>query len=97
MMARMPADTFLFADVQPDSICWPYFGVKFDTDAFFNFPGSSHSRGAVVSFADGHAEYHKWRDQRTITAFSTDYHHHDDASPRNEDITWLRQRTSVLK
>ena len=97
LTAAMPAGTFLFQDVHPNSICWPYFGVQMRDDIFFNFPGSSHARGAVVSFADGHAEWHRWRDQRTITARSTDYHRHSDASPNNEDINWLRARTTVPK
>src|SRR5215472_4732904 len=40
---KMPAGTFLFEDVNPDSICWPYFGVQMVRDSFFNFPNSSHS------------------------------------------------------
>jgi prepilin-type N-terminal cleavage/methylation domain-containing protein len=93
----MPAGMFTFIDVNPDSVCWPYFGVQMVNDSFFNFPNSSHTRGGVVSFADGHTEYHRWRDQRTITAFSPAYHNHDDPSPGNQDIVWLRQRTTVLK
>jgi prepilin-type N-terminal cleavage/methylation domain-containing protein len=92
---NMPSGVFLFLDVNPDSICWPYFGIYMDRDSFFNFPNSSHSRGGVVSFADAHVEYHRWRDQRTITAYSTDYHRHDDYSPGNKDLVWLRDRTTV--
>ena len=32
---------------------------------------------------------------RNITAFSTDYHRHNDLSPNNEDLRWLRARTTV--
>jgi len=95
--ARMPAGAFTFIDVNPDSICWPYFGMFMDHDSFFNFPNSSHSRGGVVAFGDGHIEYHRWRDQRTITAFSNDYHRHDEPSAGNVDLAWLRQRATVLK
>jgi len=95
IIRNMPSGMFLFMDVHPDSICWPYFGVYMTDDYFFNWPNSSHNRGAVVSFADGHAEYHRWRDQRTITAFSTRYHDHRDPSPGNQDIYWIRERTTV--
>jgi len=91
----MPAGMFLFGDVNPNSICWPYFGVQMAQDSFFNFPGASHNRGGVMSFADGHAEHHRWRDQRTIKAYSPDYHRHQDASPHNVDLIWLRERTTV--
>ena len=95
IVADMPAGTFLFLDVQPDSICWPYFGVQMSSDNFFNFPGSPHNRRAVISFSDGHVDTHKWVDQRTITASSNDYHRHSDASPGNLDLAWLRERTTV--
>ena len=96
--SRMPGGTFTFIDVHPDSICWPYFGVYMASpDAFFNFPNSSHNRGGVVSFADGHTDYHRWVDSRTVTGYSPDYHAHNDSSANNPDLAWLRQRTTVLK
>jgi len=88
---------FTFQDVNPDSICWPFFGVYMDRDAFFNFPNASHNRGGVVSLADGHVEYHRWRDQRTITAYSPSYHDHNDSSPGNVDLAWIRDRTTVRR
>ena len=97
LVAAMPSGVFSFLDVNPNSICWPFFGVQMVQDSFFNFPNASHSRGGVVSFADGHVEFHRWRDQRTITALSTDYHAHADPSPNNQDIYWLRERTTVRK
>jgi prepilin-type N-terminal cleavage/methylation domain-containing protein/prepilin-type processing-associated H-X9-DG protein len=95
IIRTMPAGLFLFMDVHPDSICWPYFGVYMVDDYFFNWPNSSHNKGAVVSFADGHAEYHRWRDQRTFTAYSSHYHDHRDPSPANQDLNWIRERTTV--
>jgi prepilin-type N-terminal cleavage/methylation domain-containing protein/prepilin-type processing-associated H-X9-DG protein len=97
LTAAMPGGVFLFQDVNPNSICWPFFGVQMVQDYFFNWPNSSHSRGGVVSFADGHVDYHRWRDQRTITAYSADYHDHQDSSPRNPDLFWLRERATVRK
>jgi prepilin-type N-terminal cleavage/methylation domain-containing protein/prepilin-type processing-associated H-X9-DG protein len=92
---KMPAGLFLFQDVHPSSICWPYFGVYMDKDSFFNFPNTSHNRGGIVSFADGSVERHRWRDPRTLAAISANYHNHDDASPGNEDLAWLRARTTT--
>jgi len=97
LVANMPAGTFTFQDVNPESICWPYFGVQMERDSFFNWPNSSHNRGGVVAFADGHVEYHRWRDVRTVAAKSTSYHSHNDSSPGNQDLVWLRERTSVRK
>ena len=52
-------------------------------------PPVRHGDGTTFSFADGHSEYQKWRDQRTIEfgkqvplrAYSVD-------QPGNEDIHW---------
>ena len=66
-----------------------------EQDYMFNWPNSSHNRGGVVSFADGHVDYHRWRDQRTLVAYSANYHAHKDSSPNNPDLIWLRQRTTV--
>ena len=97
MVTSMPNGTYLFLDVHPKSICWPYFGMHMDREAFFNFPGSSHGRAGVISFSDGHIETRRWKDPRTVAAVSRNYHDHDDASPQNADWTWLRDRTSVRK
>jgi prepilin-type N-terminal cleavage/methylation domain-containing protein/prepilin-type processing-associated H-X9-DG protein len=93
--AVMPSGIFLFQDVNPDSICWPFFGVQMDTDTMFNFPGASHSHGTIMSFTDGHVEWHRWQDSRTILANSRNFHSHADASPGNADLVWMRQRTTV--
>ena len=91
----MPSSIFTFQDVFPASICWPYFGVDMGADTFFNFPAVYHSDGGVLGFADGHAEWHRWQDPRTLAAKSKDYHDHDDSSPGNIDLKWLRSHTTV--
>jgi prepilin-type N-terminal cleavage/methylation domain-containing protein len=95
MNAVMPKGMFLFQDVNPDSICWPYFGVQMESDTMFNFPGSSHSRGTIISYADTHVEWHRWEDLRTINPTSPNYHSHADLSSGNKDIAWMRERTTV--
>ena len=68
-----------------------------DRDSFFNFPNSSHSRGGVIAFGDGHVQHHRLMDPRTVTAYSTDYHRHDDPSPKNTDLAWIRTGTTVAR
>jgi prepilin-type N-terminal cleavage/methylation domain-containing protein/prepilin-type processing-associated H-X9-DG protein len=97
LVKPMPVGLFVFQDVNPNSICWPFFGVQMAEDSFFNFPNSSHGGGGIISFADGHVENRRWRDQRTIVASSADYHQHQDDSPNNQDLYWLRERTTVRK
>jgi prepilin-type N-terminal cleavage/methylation domain-containing protein len=97
LVATMPSGVFVIQDVNPNSICWPCFGVPMVQDSFFNFPNSSHTRGGVLSFGDGHVDYHRWRDPRTVAAVSKDYHAHQESSPNNRDLYWLRDRTTVRR
>jgi prepilin-type processing-associated H-X9-DG protein len=97
LSSQMPQGLFTFMDVQPDSICWPYFGVEMTSDVFFNWPGASHAHGAVVSFADGHVEWHRWLNARTLNPTSPNFHAHNDSAPVNQDLAWMRARTTVAK
>lgn len=36
--------------------------------AYWNLPTSRHMNGGIIGFADGHAEYKKWKDRWIITA-----------------------------
>lgn len=92
-----PSLVFVFQDVHPKSICWPFFGVYMQQDTFFNFPAAHHLRSGVLAYADGRVEAHRWRDPRTLAAVSPDYHKHRDASPGNADLRWLRERATRLK
>ena len=57
-----PARTFVFADVEPASICYTPFRIPdSDTSQWFNAPGAMHGKGAVLSFADGHIESKRWK------------------------------------
>lgn len=62
-----PADIFVFLDEHPDSIDDGYF-LNIDDDwapRWTDLPGSYHDGGANFSFADGHAEYHRWHNAST--------------------------------
>ena len=96
-----PTATFTFQDLTPQNLCTPAFIVLLPgraTDTFFHFPATHHNRGGVLSFADGHAEAHRWRDPRTIrTAALGTKIGHNITLPKNGDLAWLQDRTSVLK
>ena len=94
-----PSRLFTFQDEYPQSICWPYFGVPMTyqgSESFYNFPSIAHNNGGVLSFADGHAEWHCWTDPRTLSPTSTDFHMHDDPSPNNADLDWLQEHTTIV-
>jgi prepilin-type N-terminal cleavage/methylation domain-containing protein len=96
-----PSTLLVFVEVHPDSICRPCFGVYMEAvparARLLHIPASYHNRSGVNTFADGHAESHKWLDARTFNARLTDYHNHDDPSPNNVDILYLQERTTRRK
>jgi len=47
-------------DEHPDSINDGYFLNRADKRAWIDLPASYHNNGAAFSFADGHAELHRW-------------------------------------
>jgi len=63
--------------------------VYVQEEKWWDPPPVRHSDGTNFSFADGHSEYHKWVDQRTIE-FGNEIppHAHSDEQPGNKDIRW---------
>lgn len=96
LAADSPANRFVFMDVNPASICTPGFGVDMTAETFIHYPSDMHRSRGVVSFADGHVETHKWLDPRTTIGVppGNEFIPHDVASPGNQDLVWITQRTS---
>ena len=93
-----PSDIFVFLDMRQDSIDMGNFAVNMsgwpDQPAdygFFDLPGSYHGRAGGFSFADGHAEIHPWRDDRTMPLLVPEGNVNDwFESPNNPDVAWLQ-------
>jgi prepilin-type N-terminal cleavage/methylation domain-containing protein/prepilin-type processing-associated H-X9-DG protein len=96
-----PSMTFVFQDVFPPNICWPAFMVNpagFRGNGFYHYPATHHNWASVIAYADGHVESHRWRDSRTRPTVGSDgVTAHWTTSPNNEDLDWLRARTTVPK
>ena len=61
----MPAGALVFLDEDENSIQNGSLGIRRPAQKaydFWNLPGSRHTYGCNLSFADGHAEYWKWLD-----------------------------------
>ena len=56
-----PSKAFVF-DEDESSIDDGCFGFAPEGNVWFKTPATRHSSGAIFSFADGHSEYWKWRD-----------------------------------
>jgi len=100
-----PANRFVFCDGNPASLCTAGFGVNMMFDVFIHYPSSLHRGVGVLAFADGHVESRKWLDPRTrkglpggaIPMPGAIGIAHDDPSPNNQDLKWLRERTTSKK
>lgn len=65
-MTRIGASqTIVFAD-ENKMINDGFIGLAIMGDSWWDVPASWHSKGCMFSFADGHTEYWKWRDGRTV-------------------------------
>jgi prepilin-type N-terminal cleavage/methylation domain-containing protein/prepilin-type processing-associated H-X9-DG protein len=62
-----PAQAFVFSEEHQNSIDDGHYGISPAGDKWFNFPAIWHNNGCNFSFADGHVEYLKWRDPRTLS------------------------------
>ena len=86
-----PSTTFIFADVEPASICFTPFSVPdSDNEPWFNAPGSMHSRASVLSFSDGHTETKRWK--RPVNRKISSSSPHPPPTDRT-DVFWLRRRS----
>jgi prepilin-type N-terminal cleavage/methylation domain-containing protein/prepilin-type processing-associated H-X9-DG protein len=91
---------FTFIDAQPDSICAPMYQAHMTgigSEVIGNYPAAHHNRRAVISFADGHTDIHRWVDPRTVAAASRNFHSHNDSSPNNLDVIWLEEHTTAKR
>ena len=101
-----PSQTWLFLDQREDSINlgnyftsmhgWP------DQPEAYRFiqdvPASYHHRAAGISFFDGHAEIHRWRDDRTMFPMKGRIPpNYVIGSSGNPDIRWLQERATREK
>lgn len=96
-----PSGTFVFIDEHEDSIDDGWFAVDMaDRGASIiigNYPASYHNGAGGLSFADGHAEIHRWLDPRTRIKVTHTYINLNVPSANNKDITWLQERSTGLK
>jgi len=90
-------DIFVFIEEHPDSINDGYFLNRAYTNEWTDLPASYHNGSANLSFADGHAESHRWLSRTTKRPARPDaaglpfkVHKRDEA-----DLEWLMKRTST--
>jgi prepilin-type processing-associated H-X9-DG protein len=92
---RPPPSRFLvFMEIHEGGIVDSLFGVPqingFFDRYWFDVPANRHNNGAVLSFADGHAERWRWR-------WPKDYVHLLQPVANDEDLADLRRVQSVTR
>jgi prepilin-type processing-associated H-X9-DG protein len=88
-----PADALVFIDERSDSIDDGYFAIDMDQPQLVNLPAGYHNNASGITFADGHAQIHKWRDGRTLPPLSMNWQKFI-SCPGNVDLLWLQQHAT---
>lgn len=99
-----PSRTFVFLDQREDGIDNGFFSLPFEGIDPINqrrvglreFPASYHGGSGSLSFADGHAEIHRWIDPRTKPPIPTVFPA-ETLMPDNQDCVWLFQRATTRR
>ena len=104
---KNPAKTFVLVDEHPDSINDAAFAVQMAVPSIpatmsdvriIDFPASYHNGACGFSFADGHAEIHKWRGSKIRPPVTSQLLALNvPAGDSKNDIIWLSDMTTVAK
>lgn len=91
-----PSDSWVFTDEHPDSVDDALlYTAPYAVTSFTELPGNQHGGACGISFADGHAEIHKWKDavmtaHRTISYTTVQQ---VTCSISDADMLWLAAHT----
>jgi prepilin-type N-terminal cleavage/methylation domain-containing protein/prepilin-type processing-associated H-X9-DG protein len=106
-----PVDAWVFIDEHPDSLNDGFFKVDMQNanngtggnNDWPDYPASNHGNSGVLSFADGHAEVHKWTDpvvgtSSGISGRPVQYSKISGLKTTTPaDLIWLQQHTTALQ
>ena len=92
-----PERIFVFVEEHSDSINDGYFLNIPDDSQWVDLPASYHDGGCLFSFADGHAEIHKWMSSDTLRPPGPDAAllPFSFSETGRTDFNWIAERTSV--
>jgi prepilin-type processing-associated H-X9-DG protein len=89
-----PSDALVFADERDDSIDDGEFAIDMVANQIVNVPAGYHGGSGGVTFADGHAEIHRWRTPEVLrsqqSGTQTRKWEFMPVSASNVDLVWLR-------
>lgn len=108
LIAPSPSKLWLLIEQHPDSINDGRFEVDCQNQdkaaRLVDFPANFHNNASGVSFADGHAETHRWVSAATLqpNKYCGCLSHYAAQglfinAPHSPDLAWLQERTSAKK
>jgi hypothetical protein len=94
------ANISLFAEIHPDSLCRPMFGMDMNSPNVYNFPGNYHGPTSTFSCLEGHTERRPWRDSWFNNPLPppANWHNHTGnpaRASRLPDLNSLKERTTL--
>ena len=94
-----PVKLYVFLDEHPDSINDGYYLNKADYEEWIDLPASFHNGAGIFSFADGHAESHRWVNPSTKPPVKPETVYLPLELPPSEtkDFEWVIKHMSVLR
>ncbi len=91
--AQVPrSELLVFTDEHADSLSFSMFHLDHgrNIELWCHLPAARHSRSGVISYTDGHAEIHRWKDPRTVKPEKGVFHGFDEATGnRDWKYLWL--------
>jgi prepilin-type N-terminal cleavage/methylation domain-containing protein len=90
-----PSQAFVFMEERQDSINDGWLRIFQDLNELGDIPADYHNYATTFTFADGHAEIHRWQDGRTLSPILLG----QSAAvvyqlPTNMDVVWLATHAS---
>jgi prepilin-type N-terminal cleavage/methylation domain-containing protein/prepilin-type processing-associated H-X9-DG protein len=96
-----PSDAFVFVDERDDSVDDGFFGVGMVSGyaTMVEIPANYHGGVGPVTFADGHAELHRWLSPDTQfpqqSGFATEKYNFIAVDADDPDLLWLQAHATV--
>ncbi len=96
-----PSEFWVFLDEREDSINDGYFATAMElTYGIVDYPASYHNGSGGLTFADGHAEYHRWIEPTTTPVLRPGQHlqmGYKSTSANDRDMAWLNAHTTLQR
>jgi prepilin-type processing-associated H-X9-DG protein len=92
-----PSSTWLTLDEHPDSINDSFFIASYNASAWGDLPASYHNGACGFSFADGHAEIHKWLSGTSIYPVKFSFSVKNFDAKGKLDFQWYNDRFGWTK